>query len=60
MVNGGGGMVRARDYNFFYRKGNENHQFGIGFFVHHRIISTVNRVEFVSDRLSYSFERLLV
>ena len=48
-----GGTVRAGSYNFFYVKGNKNHQLGTGFIVHHRIISTAKRAEFVSDRMSY-------
>jgi len=33
-----GGTERAGDYNFFFmEKGNQNHQCGTGFCVHHRL-----------------------
>jgi hypothetical protein len=50
-----GGTVRAGDYNFFYGKGNKNHQLGTEFILHHRIVSTVKTLEFVSDRKSNIF-----
>jgi hypothetical protein len=48
-----GGRVRTEDFNFFCRKGKENQQLGRGVYVHHRIVSAVKTVEFVSDRMSY-------
>jgi hypothetical protein len=48
-----GGTTRAGDYNFFYEKGNENHRLETGFLIHHRIVSAVQTVEFISDRMSH-------
>jgi hypothetical protein len=42
---------------FFYGKGKENHELGIGSSVHKRIISAVKTVEFDDDRMSYIIPR---
>jgi hypothetical protein len=42
----------SRGIKIFLWTGSENHELGTGFFVHKRVISTVKRVEFVSD-MSY-------
>ena len=47
---GKGGTVRAGDI-FFYGRGNEKHQLGTVFFLHHRIVSAVKTGEFVSDKM---------
>jgi hypothetical protein len=46
------GTVGAGDYNFFYGKGNRIINWELVFFVHRRIVSAVNGVEFVSNRVS--------
>ena len=46
-----GETARAGDYTFVYGKGNENHQFGTGFFVHRRIVPAVKKVEFAERSL---------
>jgi len=55
-----GCMVRAGDYIFFCGKGNKISSIGNWIFLHHRIVSTFKRVEFISVRISYPSERLLV
>ena len=49
-----GGTVRAGDYYIFYAKENQNHQLGTGFFVYHRMVSSVKREEIISDKISYT------
>jgi hypothetical protein len=39
---------------FFLWKGNKNHLFGTGFFVHHRMVTVVKGVKFISVRMSYT------
>jgi hypothetical protein len=36
---------------FLYGKGNESHQMGTGYFVYHRIVSTVKRVRSVINSI---------
>jgi len=47
-----GGTITAGDYNFFQWKRIKSYQLGRGFFVHHKTVSAVKRVEVVSDRMS--------
>jgi hypothetical protein len=49
----GSGTKPAGEYTFFHGKGNENHELGTVFFVHKGILSAIERVEFVSVRVSY-------
>jgi hypothetical protein len=54
------GTEPAGECTFFYGKGNENHELGTGFFWYIRIILSVERVEIVSDRMSYVILRLTI
>jgi hypothetical protein len=50
------GTEPAGEYIFFFGKGNKNHELGI-VFLRKRIISTVKRVVFFNDRMSYIIQR---
>jgi hypothetical protein len=39
------------NYTFYYDNGNENNELGTGFLLHIGIMSTVKRVQCVSDRM---------
>jgi hypothetical protein len=49
------GTEPAGEYTFFffYGKWKETHELGTSLFVHKKIIETVKRVWFLSDRMSY-------
>jgi len=46
-----GGSQPADDYTFLYRNGNSNRHLGTGFFIHKGIRSTIERVEYIIDRM---------
>jgi hypothetical protein len=43
----------ADGYNFSYGDGKANYHLETGFFIHKGIIAVVERVAFISDRMSY-------
>jgi hypothetical protein len=53
------GTVRAGFIFFLWRR-KRKPSIVTGYFVHHRIMSAVKKVDFVSDTMSFSSERLLV
>jgi len=46
-------IVRAGDYIFCYGKGNKSSIWNSFFFVHHRMVLAVKRVELVHGSMSY-------
>jgi hypothetical protein len=48
-----GGVERVETYTVFYVNGIDNHHLGTNIFAHKGIISVVERVEFVRDRMLY-------
>jgi hypothetical protein len=53
----GGGTEPAGENTFFYGNWNDNYELRASFLVHKRIISAITRINFVSDRMSYTFYR---
>ena len=51
---------KSRGLYLFIWKRKQKSSIGTGFFVHHRIVSAFQRVEFVTDRMSYTSESLLM
>jgi hypothetical protein len=51
------GHCKSRRVYLFCGRGNENHDMDRGFFVYHRIVSAVMRIDFVGDRTSYAVLR---
>jgi exonuclease III len=47
------GSQPADDYTFFHGNGNSNHHSGSGILLQKSIIAAVERVEFISDSMSY-------
>jgi len=45
--------LSAGDYIFFCGKENENHQLGTGFFLDHKTVSEIKKIEFISDKVPY-------